>query len=68
MIVSLSANPCQTLAYALSKAQPGMNIFLSGGVYEISSSPSINVNDLHISGDWDQSFINQNQSTIFDGQ
>jgi Zn-dependent metalloprotease len=62
-----SANPCQTLHYALTRALPGMNIFMSGGVYEIPSSLTIKVDDLDISGDWDQNFLNRNQTTVLDG-
>jgi hypothetical protein len=61
------AAPCQTLAYAVSKAMPGASIRLTGGVHDVPSQLSISIENLFISGDWNSNFTIQNQSTILDG-
>jgi hypothetical protein len=63
----IASSPCQTLAYALSIAAPGVSILVSEGTYNISSEITVGVNNLYISGGWDPTFSLQNKRTLFRG-
>lgn len=59
--------PCQHIQQAINKASNGDTIYVTDGLYQISSSIFIG-KGLTISGGWDITFTNQTGSSVLDGQ
>jgi hypothetical protein len=62
-------SPCATIQGAIGKAQAGDLIYVATGTYTSNEAKVVIINkNITLSGGWDGSFLNQNGSSIIDGQ